>query len=87
VIVSSQLTIGRFRDQTDKTYVLIIVTDIREQKRVEAQLRESNALLEGRQNEIEADLAIAQRVQQSLAWKNLSFEAIGGTLGVILPKI
>jgi phosphoserine phosphatase RsbU/P len=79
-------------------YVLLIVTDISAQKRVEAQLRESNALLENRQNEIEADLAIAERVQQSLAphglaWKNLSVEAyyspartIGGDFGVVLPQ-
>ena len=81
-----------------REYVVVTVTDISEQKRVEAQLRESNALLEDRQNEIEADLAIAERVQQSLAphglaWKNLSVEAyyspartIGGDFGVVLPQ-
>jgi PAS domain S-box-containing protein len=81
-----------------REYVVVTVTDISEQKRVEARLRESNALLEDRQNEIEADLAIAERVQQSLAphglaWKNLSVEAyyspartIGGDFGVVLPQ-
>ena len=81
-----------------REYVVVTVTDISEQKRVEAQLRESNALLEDRQNEIEADLAIAERVQQSLAphglaWKNLSVEVyyspartIGGDFGVVLPQ-
>jgi PAS domain S-box-containing protein len=79
-------------------YVLLIVTDISAQKRVEEQLRESNAQLEQRHMEIEADLAIAERVQQSLAphglvWKNLSVEAyynpartIGGDFGVVLPQ-
>lgn len=81
-----------------REYVVVTVTDISEQKRVEAQLRESNALLEDRQNEIEAELAIAKRVQQSLApqrlvWKNLAVEAyysparsIGGDFGVVLPQ-
>jgi PAS domain S-box-containing protein len=81
-----------------REYVVVTVTDISEQKRVEAQLRESNVLLEDRQNEIEADLAIAERVQQSLAphglaWKNLSVEAyyspartIGGDFGVVIPQ-
>ena len=94
VIVSSR----EIRGPDGQTYVLIIVTDIREQKRVEAQLRESKALLEDRQNQFEADLAIAERVQQSLAphalaWKNLSVEAyyspartIGGDFGVVLPQ-
>ena len=81
-----------------RDYVVVTVTDISEQKRVEAQLRESNALLEERQNEIEAELAIAESVQQSLVphgllWKNLSVEAyycparaIGGDFGVVLPQ-
>jgi PAS domain S-box-containing protein len=52
-------------------YVLLIVTDIRAQKRVEEQLRESNAQLEKRQIEIDAELELAARVQQSLAPQNL----------------
>jgi PAS domain S-box-containing protein len=79
-------------------YSLITVTDISEQKRIEEQLRESNALLEERQREIEADLSIAARVQQSLApqsliWKDLAVEAyyspahkIGGDFGVVLSQ-
>jgi sigma-B regulation protein RsbU (phosphoserine phosphatase) len=78
-------------------YGLIIVTDIGAQKHVEEQLRQSNALLEKRQNEIEADLSLAARVQQSLAprslvWGNVAVEAyyrsastIGGDFGVVLP--
>ncbi|MGB9432017.1 MAG: PAS domain S-box protein [Candidatus Acidiferrum sp.] len=52
-------------------YVLLIVTDISAQKRVEEQLRESNAQLEKRQMEIEAELSLAARVQQSLAPQSL----------------
>src|SRR5271169_6207835 len=52
-------------------YVLLIVTDISAQKHVEEQLRESNAQLEKRQREIEAELSLAARVQQSLAPQNL----------------
>jgi PAS domain S-box-containing protein len=78
-------------------YVLLIVTDISAQKRVEEQLRESNAQLENRQMEIEAELSLAARVQQSLApqslvWNDVSVEAyyspartIGGDFGVVFP--
>jgi sigma-B regulation protein RsbU (phosphoserine phosphatase) len=78
-------------------YGLIILTDIGAQKRVEEQLRQSNELLEEHQREIEAELSLATRVQQSLAprsivWGNLAVEAyyssassIGGDFGVVLP--
>ena len=78
-------------------YVLLIVTDISAQKRVEEQLRESNAQLEQRQMEIEAELSLAARVQQSLApqslvWNDVSVETyyspahtIGGDFGVVFP--
>src|SRR5271166_2650187 len=78
-------------------YVLLIVTDISAQKCVEEQLRESNAQLEKRQMEIEADLSLAARVQQSLApqsldWNDVSVETyyspahtIGGDFGVVFP--
>jgi phosphoserine phosphatase RsbU/P len=78
-------------------YVLLIVTDISAQKRVEEQLRESNVQLEKRQLEIEAELSLAARVQQSLApqnlvWNDISVETyynpartIGGDFGVVLP--
>jgi len=81
-----------------REYVILILTDISAQKRVEAQLRESNILLEKRQNEMETELALAARVQQSLAprsliWQDLVIEAyyspahtIGGDFGVILPQ-
>ena len=78
-------------------YDLIIITDISAQKRVEEQLRQSNALLEERQKEIEDELSLAARVQESLvprsmAWNDLAVEAyyspahtIGGDFGVVLP--
>jgi sigma-B regulation protein RsbU (phosphoserine phosphatase) len=78
-------------------YVLLIVTDISAQKRVEEQLRESNAQLEKRQMEIDAELSLAARVQQSLApqslvWNDVSVEAyyspartIGGDFGIVFP--
>jgi len=78
-------------------YVLLIVTDISAQKRVEEQLRESNDQLEKRQMEIETELSLAARVQQSLApqsllWNDVSVETyyspartIGGDFGVVFP--
>lgn len=81
-----------------KEYSLIIVTDVSALKHVEAQLRESNVLLEKRQKEIDAELSLAERVQQSLAprslvWNNLAVESyyspariIGGDFGVISPQ-
>ena len=73
------------------------MTDISAQKRIEEQLRESNAQLEKRQMEIEADLSLAARVQQSLApqdvvCNDVSVETyynpartIGGDFGVVFP--
>ena len=61
------------------------------------QLRESNALLKKRQTEIDAQLSLAARVQQSLApqslvWNDVSVEShyspaqmIGGDFGIVFP--
>ena len=61
------------------------------------QLRESNALLEKRQMEIEVELSLAARVQQplaprSLVWNDVSVETyyspahtIGGDFGIVFP--
>jgi len=79
-------------------YVLLTVTNISEQKRIEERLRKSNTLLAERQRELEAELSIAERVQQSLAprslvWNNLAVQAyyspartIGGDFGIVLPQ-
>jgi phosphoserine phosphatase RsbU/P len=90
---------GRVIQGPDKQeYVLLTVTDISAQKGIEEQLRESNSLLQKRQDEMDAELALAAHVQQSLAphsliWKNLAVEAyyspartIGGDFGVVLPQ-
>ena len=90
---------GRIIQGPDKQeYVLLIVTDISAQKRIEEQLRESSSLLQKRQDEMDAELALAAHVQQSLAphsviWKNLAVETyyspartIGGDFGVVLPQ-
>jgi len=81
-----------------RDYVLLILTDISAQKRVEQQLRESNARLEQYQKEIEVELSLASRVQQSLAprslvWNDIAVEAyyspartIGGDFGLVLPR-
>jgi PAS domain S-box-containing protein len=86
------------RGPDGQEYSLLTVTDISAQKRVEEQLRESNTLLEKRQSEIEAELALAARVQRSLAprslvWNNVAVEAfyspartVGGDFGVVLPQ-
>jgi hypothetical protein len=57
-----------------REYVILILTDISAQKRVEEQLRESNAHLEKRQNEMETELVLAARVQQSLAPRSLIWQ-------------
>ena len=74
------------------------ILDTTAQKRVEQQLRKANSLLEDHQWEIEADLALASRVQESLAprslvWNDLSIDGyyspartIGGDFGVVLPQ-
>jgi phosphoserine phosphatase RsbU/P len=90
---------GRVIQGPDKQeYVLLIVTDISAQKSIEEQLRESNSLLQKRQDEMDAELALAAHVQQSLApnslvWKNLAVKAyyspartIGGDFGVVHPQ-
>ena len=78
-------------------YVLLTITDISAEKRVEEQLRKSNELLESRHREIESELSLAARVQQSLApsslvWNNIAIEAyyspagtIGGDFGLVVP--
>ena len=82
-------------DPDGRTFTIISLTDISEQKNAEEQLRAANKLLEERQKEIEEDLTLAARVQQSLApksltWGSLDVEAfyhpvrtIGGDFGLV----
>jgi len=78
-------------------FAIVMLTDISEQKRTEEKLRAANARLEQQQREIEQDLVLAARIQQSLApkpflWGNLRVDtfyqpvrAIGGDFGLVTP--
>ena len=91
-------------DSDDRRFGIVTFADISEQKLAQKQLREvnqqlseANEQLEGHQKEIEEDLALAARVQQSLApkplvWGGLRVEAyyepvrtIGGDFGLVSP--
>jgi PAS domain S-box-containing protein len=92
-IFSGRLIVG----PDGRRYSILTVTNISEQKRVEERLLEANAQLEKRQKEIEAELALAARVQQSLAprslvWGSIAVEAyynpvrtVGGDFGLVFP--
>jgi len=91
VIISSRSV----EDIEGHTFGIVMFTDISEQKRAQEQLREANAQLEERQKEVEEDLALAARVQQSLApqsitWGGMRVETfldsvrtIGGDFGLV----
>jgi PAS domain S-box-containing protein len=78
-------------------YSVLTLTDISAQKSVQEELRQANVQLERRQKEIQEELALAARVQQSLApaslvWGKVSIEAyyspvhtVGGDFGLVLP--
>jgi phosphoserine phosphatase RsbU/P len=84
-------------DPDGREFSIITFTDISEQKNAQAQLTEANKQLEARQKEIEEDLALAARVQQSLApksiiWGGLNVQTyyhpvrtIGGDFGLVSP--
>jgi sigma-B regulation protein RsbU (phosphoserine phosphatase) len=93
VIISSRM----FEDPDGLEFIVVTFTDISEQKQSEAELRGANAQLEQRQSEIEEDLLLAARVQQSLApqslvWGGMRVDAyfhpvrsIGGDFGLVSP--
>ncbi len=93
VIISSRM----FEDPDGLEFIVVTFTDISEQKEDEAKLRQANAKLEQRQSEIEEDLLLAARVQQSLApqslvWGGMRVDAyfnpvrsIGGDFGLVSP--
>lgn len=80
-----------------RKYTLVLTADISSQKSIEERLRESNALLEKRQEEMKRELELAERVQQSLApqgvvWNDLVVEtffsaarSIGGDFAIAFP--
>ncbi len=61
---------------TGGQFTVVTFTDISELKNAETHLRVANSTLEKRQKEIEADLILAARVQQSLAPKSTVWGAI-----------
>jgi phosphoserine phosphatase RsbU/P len=85
-------------DPDGRLFAVITFTDISEQKRAEGQLREANSKLEDRQTQIEEELALAARVQQSLApqsivWGGVRVDTyfhavrrIGGDFGLVAPQ-
>lgn len=93
VIISTR----SLEDPDGREFGIVSFTDISEQKNAQAQLREANKQLQERQKEIEEDLALAARVQQSLAPKSLSWggvrveayyhpvRSIGGDFGLVSP--
>jgi PAS domain S-box-containing protein len=79
-------------------FLVFTCTDISQQKRAEQNLREANAQLKNRADEIDRELAIASRVQESLApqplhWGRVAVETfykpvrtIGGDFGLVIPS-
>ena len=92
------ITAQQIEDPDGNVFAVITATDITEQKRAENALREANVELEQRHREIEEDLLLAARVQQSLApsglaWGKVSVETfyqpvrtIGGDFGLVAPR-
>src|ERR1700730_10619396 len=93
-IVASVRTI---EDPEGRLFAIAAFTDISEQKAAEQDLRTANTQLEKRQKEIEEDLVLAARVQQSIApksmvWVGIRVETfyhpvrtIGGDFGLVSP--
>jgi PAS domain S-box-containing protein len=93
VVVSARV----IEDPDGRMFAVITFTDITEQKKAEQSLRDANLQLERRAEEIDRELALASRVQQSLApqalrWGNVSVETyympvrtIGGDFGLVVP--
>ena len=93
VIVSARSV----EDPDGRRFAIVTFIDISDQKRAEASLRTANKQLEERQKEIEEDLVLAARVQQSLAPKSLVWgsvhvetyyhpvRTIGGDFGLVTP--
>jgi sigma-B regulation protein RsbU (phosphoserine phosphatase) len=93
VIVNSRL----IQDPEGRQLAIVTFTDISEQKGAQVELRAANEQLEDRQKELEQDLMLAARVQQSLLPKSLVWggmrvesyyhpaRAIGGDFGLVSP--
>ena len=91
VIISARLV----EDPDGRQFSIVTFTDISDLKRAEQELREVNQKLEERHQEIQEDLKLAARVQQSLAPKSLVWggvrvetfyhpvRTIGGDFGLV----
>jgi PAS domain S-box-containing protein len=91
VIISARVV----EDPDGRQFSIVTFTDISELKRAEQELREVNTKLEERHQEIQEDLKLAARVQQSLAPKSLVWggvrvetfyhpvRTIGGDFGLV----
>src|SRR6266404_322222 len=94
VAVTSRLV----RGGDGRAYGVVTATDISDQKRSQMELSQTNALLLERHRQMEQELQLAERVQQSLApkgltWGGVSVEAhyqpassIGGDYGLVIPS-
>ena len=94
VVVTSR----QIQDPEGNTFAVVTATDISEQKRAETELRSANEQLMARQRQMQEELLLAERVQQSLAprslrWGGISVEAhyqpawsVGGDYGLVLPS-
>ncbi len=92
------ITARQIEDPNGQIFSIVTLTDISAQKRAENDLREVNVKLEQRHREIEEDLLLAARVQQSLAPGNLMWggaavetfyqpvRTIGGDFGLVAPR-
>ncbi|MFZ3214563.1 MAG: SpoIIE family protein phosphatase [Candidatus Acidiferrales bacterium] len=92
------ITSRQIEDPDGGIFAVVTLTDISAQKRAEVALREVNVQLEQRHREIEEDLVLAARVQQSLApgslmWGGATVETfyqpvrtIGGDFGLVAPR-
>lgn len=93
VVISTRV----LEDLEGREYTILTLTDISEQKRIEQQLRQANEQLAQRQREIDFELSLAERVQQSLAPQSLRWgrarvetayqpvRSIGGDFGMVVP--
>jgi PAS domain S-box-containing protein len=94
VAVTSRLVHGG----DGRAYGIITATDISDQKCAQEELSRTNALLLERQHQMEQELQLAERVQQSLAPKSLTWggvsvvahyqpaSSIGGDYGLVIPS-
>ncbi|MGH9775627.1 MAG: SpoIIE family protein phosphatase [Candidatus Acidiferrales bacterium] len=85
-------------DPDGREFSIVTCTDITEQKQAESALRSANEMLAKRHEEMEQELLLAARVQQSLApqslmWGGVAVEAhynpartIGGDFGLVTPN-